>query len=702
MTRLLELLRRGARASPARIARWLARQAAAELDQHRAPGRARRLTEARLLAELGAGSLEALWARLAAAPFPGVAGPVAAATYEQLCPGDAARIAADADAAVERRVDLLGSGPVALGRPIDWHTDFKTGHSWPRAPFRRLDVLDLDRASDVKVPWELSRLQWLLPAGQAYLLGGDERYAEAARAVIDEWAAANPLARGVNWACTMDVALRGIALVWLFRAFHASDAWNDDRFRLDFLRLLYLHGDFTRRHLEWSDVNGNHLLADAAGLAVIGLFLGGRAPGRWAEKGWKILAGELPRQVFADGVDFEMAAAYHRLVLELFLLPALHRRALGLPVAGNYADALRRMARFVAAYGRDDGSSPLWGDADDGRALPFGPQPVTDHRYLIGLVGLAFDDADLLALASGPAAEIFWLLGADAAAKLPAKPRPPGSQGFPDGGVYVMRAPGGDHVFIDCGPVGLAGRGGHGHNDCLGVEAALAGARLLTDCGAYVYSADAEWRNSFRSTAFHNTPVIDGEEQNRFVRPEYLWTLMDDAKPEVRHWQAGDDVDTFVGAHAGYRRLARPLTPVRAVTLHKRTHRLVVVDAFAGAAPDVGSSDGDRHLRVPYHFAPGVAVEAAGPGVWRLATPNGAFLLVAGDMDLWTAALGDGWVSPRYGVKARAKVLNFIRDGRPMPLAVALMPADGAPADVRAWLADEAEKTMRSEGMRKV
>ncbi len=30
-----------------------------------------------------------------------------------------------------------------------------------------------------------------------------------------------------------------------------------------------------------------------------------------------------------------------------------------------------------------------------------------------------------------------------------------------------------DHVFIDCGPLGLAGRGGHGHNDCLAFEAVL-------------------------------------------------------------------------------------------------------------------------------------------------------------------------------------------------------------------------------------
>jgi hypothetical protein len=281
-------------------------------------------------------------------------------------------------------------------------------------------------------------------------------------------------------------------------------------------------------------------------------------------------------------------------------------------------------------------------------------------------------------MASGPAAETFWTLGPAAAARIPSWPKRPRSQAFAGGGVYVMRD-GPDHVFIDCGPVGMAGRGGHGHNDGLSLEAMLAGQRLLTDCGTYVYSADPEWRNNFRSTAFHNTPVIDGAEQNRFVRPEYLWSLMDDATPEVRHWRGDADADWFVGAHAGYRRLPQPVTPVRAVTLDKKHHRLAVIDRFEGT--------GEHVIRVPYHLAPGIAAAEEAPGRWRLRTEAGEFLLVFLDPGQWTAALGDGWVSPRYGVKQQAGVLNFIRDGALATLAVGLLPAADAPADLGRWLA---------------
>ena len=698
--RFLELIRRGWRKSPRTIAQWLARQIVAELDQHRAPARARALVPEKLLSLLGATSLDSLWARLGSASPPAYAGPVTLERYEELCPGDGARIVAAAEDALGRRVDLLGSGPVDLGTPIDWHRDFKSGHSWPVVLFRRIDVLDLGRDSDVKVPWELSRLQWLIPVGQAYMMTGDERHAKAVRDIIEDWAAANPLARGVNWACTMDVALRGIALVWLFNVFHRSATWHEDRFRANFLKLLYLHGDFTSRHLEWSDVNGNHLIADAAGLVVMGLFFGeGKAPRSWQQRGWDILIDELPKQVFLDGVDFEAAAAYQRLVMEIFLLPALCRRNAGLDVDEGYAERLRKMAGFVAAYSRADGSIPLWGDADDGRVLPFGGQDINDHRYLVALTALGLYDDDLLSLASatGARAEVFWLLGPEAVKKIPATPQTPGSQAFHDGGVYIMRGGDGgdgntgeDHVFIDCGPVGMKGRGGHGHNDCLSLEAALAGVLLFTDCGAYVYSADPEWRNDFRSTAFHNTPMIDAQEINRFVRPEYLWSLHDDAEPDVREWTtAGDapgDIDVFVGAHSGYRRLARPVTPVRSVRLDKTRHSLVVIDRFEGT--------GEHAVRIPYHLAPAVDAIEEGRGQWRLKAGGREFLLVFdGDVSEnggWTVSLGEGWVSPSYGIKHPAQVWNFIHQGALAPLAVAVMPADGAPDDPLEWLKDKA------------
>src|SRR5206468_4402842 len=195
---------------------------------------------------------------------------------------------------------------------------------------------------------------------------------------------------------------------------------------------------FTERYIERSDINGNHFTADAAALVFAGLFFGrGEAPARWVEEGWQMLCDGLPRQVFPDGVNFEASIAYHRLVLELFFLAARYREACGLAVADDYRDRVIAMARFALAYTRPDGGTPLLGDADDARVLPFGSQSVTDHRYLAGMVGAHWHIADLIDGFGGPSEEIFWTLGSRAAARLRARrdvPSRVASSAPPDGG----------------------------------------------------------------------------------------------------------------------------------------------------------------------------------------------------------------------------------------------------------------------------
>src|SRR5262249_56054240 len=121
--------------------------------------------------------------------------------------------------------------------------------------------------------------------------------------------------------------------------------------------------------------------------------------------------------------------------------------------------------------------------------------------------------------------ESFWLPGPDAVdafASLPAHEAPPASAAFSAGGFYVLRTESA-HVVVDCGEVGMRGRGGHGHNDILSFELFLNGFNVVTDCGAYLYTASREWRNLFRGTAFHNGVQVDGQEGNPFLGPDPPW-----------------------------------------------------------------------------------------------------------------------------------------------------------------------------------
>ena len=664
---LIGKIRRGLRKPPRVIVARMLAMARTQTERLRLPGRVA-MSEGRLLRELQASSLDLLWQRLASRPFPAWLGPCDAAEVDALCGAhERATLLVRAEDALAHRVDLLGSGPTELGHHIDWHTDFKTGLSWPPRYFADIDYNNPDRPSDVKVPWDLSRLQWLMPAGQAFLLTRDDRYASAVLDVLEQWMSANPCGASVNWSCTMEAALRTLSWAWFFHVFHDAPSWRDAAFRFRFLRALYLHVEFIDRHIERSDVNGNHYTADAAALVVGGLFFGeGQGPQHWQNEGWRILCEEMPRQVFPDGVDFEASVPYHRLVAELFLWSAMHRTAQGLPVEPAYLERLCAMARFARAYSRSDGSVPLWGDADDARALPLGMQGINDHRYLHTLIGLYAGEPDLCHDTPAAVGEVLWALGPEAVRHwLAALPDSPGSQAFADGGFYVMRSAR-DHVFIDCGPLGLAGRGGHGHNDCLAFEAVLDGVPLVSDCGAYLYTASYAERNAFRSTAYHNTPQIDGEEINRFIRPDYLWNLHYDAVPRVLAWRAERDHALFVGEHQGYRRLASPVIPRRTILLDFDTHALYIKDEFEG--------EGMHDVLIPLHLSPGVDVSEIKGNELMLNAGQRHFRVWWPADSGYAVSVENGRVSPSYGVALGVRKLLWSREAatlRPLTLFIA-------------------------------
>ena len=646
---IVSKLKRVLKMSPRSLGRRVSLEAGQAFDRLFRVSHASGINLRQLLKATRTSSLDDLWQQLSHLPyFTSTTDP---SELNSVPHNEKGRVLQQADNALARKVLLFGSGELELGNRINWHLDYKSGVRWPVKHSFDTQLIQTANNSDVKFPWELSRLQWLIPVGQAYAFTRDELYAEDTRRVLEDWIVQNPYMIGVNWTCAMEAALRVFSWTWLFHVFKDSVAWSDSCFREQFLCHLFAHGQFISRYFEYSDVNGNHCTADAAGLVFAGLFFGqGSKPNGWQRRGWRLLQEELPTQVHEDGVDFEGSIAYHRLVLELFLLPTLYRKARGLAVPQAYQDRLKQMARFTAAYVRDDGSSPNWGDADDARALPFGSQSLGDHRYLLGLVGVAFNDDDLCRSFSGPLNEILWTLGENAARRLQRSlaGNQPRSQSFPHGGYYVMRNAR-DHVFIDCATVGTAGRGGHGHNDCLSFEAVLDGELLFIDCGTYAYTASTVERNRFRSTDYHNTPRVDGEEINRLYDPNNLWNLHNDAQPQVWRWVTGMDRDVLEASHSGFERLQQPVTPVRTFVLDHQDHWLEIHDRFEG--------EGIHLVEIPLHPAPHVSVRQIDASVVTLKSGERDFKLSWQLAANWEFEIEEARISPSYGTVKPTKRL---------------------------------------------
>lgn len=212
-------------------------------------------------------------------------------------------------------------------RPIDWQIDFKSGYRWRDDISSELLRFGDQPGADVKVPWELARLQhltWLACSHQLAMseYKGFEQpnvYVLEFRNQVLDFAAANPPRFGVNWLCTMDVAIRAANLLLAFDIFRANGALFDDEFMSEFNSLIAAHGDHITTHLEWHDTyRANHYLANIVGLLYVSAYMP-RSPKTdvWLAFSIRQLIFEVERQFTPDGANFEASTSYHRLSAEM-------------------------------------------------------------------------------------------------------------------------------------------------------------------------------------------------------------------------------------------------------------------------------------------------------------------------------------------------------------------------------------------------
>ena len=303
--------------------------------------------------------------------------------------------------------------------PIDWQLDFKSGYRWSEKVWH-LDIAYTNGpGTDIKVPWELARFQhlpWLGLMQQQMLQRGDTSpsCSRGFRNQILDFIANNPPGFGVNWRCTMDVAIRAANMLLAYDLFRMGGKAFDDEFEAVFVRSILEHGRHIVANLEWQEeVRNNHYLANITGLAFVSAYLPRSAEtDAWLAFSTQELVREVAGQFNADGTNFEASVCYHRLSAEMVLfatallsnLPHEKQEALvsydrdmlragpkpkldAAPVpmysvAGSgratpfpvwYWERLEKMAEFTMHMTRPDGLVAQFGDNDSGRFFKLGP-----------------------------------------------------------------------------------------------------------------------------------------------------------------------------------------------------------------------------------------------------------------------------------------------------------------------------------------
>jgi len=576
-------------------------------------------------------------------------------------PERVARLLADADRVIAHEFDLLGSGRRVIAdpsrpidpsgyRPIDWAVDPILGLRFPEGfPHKQWNPSMRPGLADIKWPWEIGRCQHWVTLGQAYRLSGDERYAAEILREHGDFMQANPVGLGVQYVCTMDVAIRAFNWALAFELIRSSASFDASAMTLAY-RSLFDVGVFIEGNLENKyEVTSNHFLSNVVGLYGVGLVFRDLPAGqRWLRQGREWLEQEMKVQVLEDGADYESSVPYHRLVAELFLGGARVAELEGEPLSPSYLTRLRQMVDFHLTIVRPDGLMPQVGDADDGRLhifTDYGTLKPQDGRHLAGPAAVMFGEPSWLAAAGEDALwEAAWW-GFEAEAVSPSTTTV--ARLFPQAGLAVSRASG-TYLLVTNGRVGTNGFGNHKHNDLLSFEFHADATPLIIDPGSYVYTSNPDARNRFRTTGYHNTLQIDGVEQND-VRLDYLFRMFETSTVEHLSFEDTPAQTTYRGRHTGYERLPEPVTHEREFQLLKNPANLIITDRLTGR--------GSHALAWHFHLAPGVDVADVGAGRFVITTPGCSWELRAPSQA--KAVVSDAWYSPSYGVRVPCQAIDF-------------------------------------------
>jgi hypothetical protein len=486
---------------------------------------------------------------------------------------------------------FLGYGTQQLGMPPNWDRDFISGGKWTVRKSRPKALL---QGSDPKVPWELSRLQFLPVLGKAYWISGAQKYRRAGEILLEDWVKENPVGSTINWANAMEPALRAVSICQFL-----SLTLMEDEPRSEWItRSLWEHLIFIETHLEFSyRFRGNHYLSNLLGLFCLSVSLNGNGMETRRKQYIAALEDEMWNQVYPDGADYEASSGYHVFVTQIYTAALLFARAAQLHFSEEFNKRLSAMYEFTGALACGSSRVPHIGDCDDGRVELTADDieqllwlPANERHSLRVASHLGVGEWITEKPLGGRVDDALWF-GANTDGAME-QLTPKHLRVFPSAGVAVAHNKDCSVIFL-AQPNGLRGKGSHTHNDKLSVLASIKGADLFCDSGTGAYTRDTGLRNRLRSTAAHNTFMVDGVEQNRILAdPKWTFCIGDEAAVSKIEFAESPQLVTLQAAHFGYRALG---------VTHRRR---VVLEADQLRIEDELEAKGEHSYTAFYHLLP--------------------------------------------------------------------------------------------------
>ncbi|MCK5740674.1 MAG: hypothetical protein KAH48_00540, partial [Chlorobi bacterium] len=189
---------------------------------------------------------------------------------------------------------------------IDWQIDSKCACFWSKNTWYKDVQYGHIPGPDIKMPWEMGRMQHLPMLAYAYSIAGNDikdKYSNEFRNIVLDFIAMNPPRFGTQWMTSMDVGLRAVSMLTAYDMFLSDGVEFDEEFNSVFIRSIYEHGLHIVNNLEWSDgMRGNHYLANISSLVYIASYLPiDNETSQWLAFAVQEMSREIFAQFYKDG-----------------------------------------------------------------------------------------------------------------------------------------------------------------------------------------------------------------------------------------------------------------------------------------------------------------------------------------------------------------------------------------------------------------
>jgi hypothetical protein len=358
--------------------------------------------------------------------------------------------------------------------------------------------LELPKDIDVKIIWEINRLQFLPTMAVDFLKTKDTKILNRITSIIKEWDSKNPYDVGINWYSNLEVAIRSISLLLTYILLY------DHIKSKEIEELIFKHGYHVYKDINYTEkcIPNNHLIGETTALYILGNIFESPESKKWINKSKVILIDYL-EHLRDDGTYREASLSYHRFVLQIYLLVYLF----AIKFQDNFIEnpltnKLVKAYIFLKSIEKPDGSFPQFGDWDDGVYYKLNNEPIENYKYFVDTLGYIVGNNDEKNLEVEILEQLFGNIKIEESYK----------NNFNDfNNVYRLFEIGKYGVYKDNNIylfINNQEQIFHSHADGLSIELSLNGKNILIDSGTYNYNLDKELRQYFRSTRAHNTVYL--------------------------------------------------------------------------------------------------------------------------------------------------------------------------------------------------